>query len=321
MKKQIPVILLAVTGTALAFGLYSSNEKNKHLQSEIARAKAPVIDVAPEQNPIPAAEPAATQPEPTLQTLEVAPQAVETTEEPSATAHRMMSSVSKMMDNPTMNKVMAASQRGAVGALYADLIEYLNLNSEETTYFMDLLMTRQMKQVDMAMKMMGGNLSEDEKRALAEEVKLTSGTVKAEMEKFLNNPADVAEWEFYEKTMGERMMLSQMDQKLAGSGAALADGTYRQLLGMMHDERENFTFTSNLSDDKNMDMSAQRFSQENLQNHFNDQEQLSAAILAKAETMLTPEQYAAFADSLKTTAEMQKAQLEMAAQLFGGKGK
>jgi Spy/CpxP family protein refolding chaperone len=116
------------------------------------------------------------------------------------------------------------------------------------------------------------------------------------------------------------MMLSGVDQKLAASGAALSDETYRELLDMMHQEKTNFEFTSDLNDSKNMDMSAQRFSKENLQNHFNDQQRLNAEIKAKAESILTPEQYAAFADSLNTAEQMQKVQLEMAAQMFGGKG-
>jgi hypothetical protein len=322
MKKQIPAILLALAGIALAFGLYSSRQKNKLLQNEIAQAKAPAAAVSTEPEPqqSKAVPPAAAQPaEPVLQTLEAAPPIVEQPREQGTPARRMMSSMAKMMDNPTMNKVMEASQRGAVGALYSDMIEYLDLNAEETGYFMDLLMARQMKQVDMAMKMMGGNLGEDEKMALAEEAKQTAETVKTEMEKFLNNPDDFAEWEFYEKTMGERMMLSQMDQKLSQSDAALSDETYRDLLGMMHEERENFDFTSDLNDDKNMDLSPARFSKENLQNHFNDQTRLNAAIKAKAEAILSPEQHAAFSDSLKIAEEMQKAQLEMAAQMFGGK--
>lgn len=314
MKKKIPLMLLAIAAAALAFGLYNSSQKNKQLKNEIVRAKAPEATIATE--PPMEEQPA----EPILQTLETPEPIADKPEEQGAPARRMMTGMAQMMDNPTMNKVMEASQRGAVGALYSDLIEYLDLNTEETTYFMDLLMARQMKQVDMAMKMMGGNLSEDEKKALAEDARQTAETVKTEMEKFLNNPADVAEWEFYEKTMGERMMLSGVDQKLAASGAALSDETYRELLDMMHQEKTNFEFTSDLNDSKNMDMSAQRFSKENLQNHFNDQQRLNAEIKAKAESILTPEQYAAFADSLNTAEQMQKAQLEMAAQMFGGKG-
>ena len=230
---------------------------------------------------------------------------------------RMMKSMAKMMDNPTMNKVMEASQRGAVGALYSDLMEYLDLNREETEYFMDLLMFRQMENVELGMKMMSGELSDEEKKVLTDGIKEAGEIVKERMETFLNNPEDFAEWEFYEKTMGERMMLSQVDQKLSAADATLSDEAYRELLGMMHEEKNSFQFTSNLHDDKNMDLSAERFSTENLQNFANDIERLNENITQRAQGMLTPEQFSAFSESLKTTTEMQQAQLEMAKQMFG----
>ena len=116
-------------------------------------------------------------------------------------------SIAKMMENQTMNKVMEASQRGTISALYSDMIEYLDLNEEETEYFMDLLVYRQMKQVDMAMKIMSGQLSDEEKEALMKGVEEVQGIVTDEMKKFLNNDEDFAEFEYFEKTMSERMML------------------------------------------------------------------------------------------------------------------
>jgi hypothetical protein len=183
---------------------------------------------------------------------------------------------------------------------------------------MDLLMHRQMKNVELGMKMMSGDLSEEEKKSLAEEIKLAGETVQEEMENFLNNPDDFAEFEFYEKTMGERMMLSQMDQQLAAADASLSDEAYRELLGMMHDEKENFDFSTDLNDEKNNDLSPERFSQENLQNFADDMDRLYINIIGQAEGMLTAEQLEGFKEAIKTTGDMQKAQLDMAAQMFGG---
>jgi hypothetical protein len=175
-----------------------------------------------------------------------------------------------------------------------------------------------MKQMDLGMKMMSGQLSDEEKRALGEEIRQAQETVKEEMEKFLNNPEDYAEWEFYEKTMSERMMLSQMDKDLADRGDALSDETYHNLLGMMHDERENFQFTSDFGDQQNSDMSPQRFSKGNVQNFATDLERLNGNIGEKAKNILTAEQHKVFVSNLKTATDMQLSQLEMAAQMFGG---
>ena len=317
MKKQIPTILLGIVCVALAWGLYSSKNKNASLKSELAGLKAAKEALAAPKPTLEATPSAVVRSaeEPESQPLPVEEVAVSEAKETSG--RRMMKSMAKMMDNPTMNKVMEASQRGAVGALYSDLMEYLDLNREETEYFMDLLMFRQMKNVELGMKMMSGELSNEEKKVLTEGIEEAGEIVKEGMETFLNNPEDFAEWEFYEKTMGERMMLSQVDQKLSAADATLSDEAYRELLGMMHEEKKNFQFTSNLHDDKNMDLSTERFSTENLQNFANDIERLNGTISQRAQGMLTPEQFSAFSESLKATTEMQQAQLEMAKQMFG----
>ncbi|VGO16830.1 hypothetical protein PDESU_05422 [Pontiella desulfatans] len=320
MTKQIPAIVLAIACLALVFGLYGSKKENANLRQQIAELatgiEAWALDDFAAGMP-PETEPAMVVQNP-AQLDVVAPEVPEAPEEKEPASQRMMSSLSKMMENPTMNKVMVASQRGAVGALYSDLVEYLGLNKEETDYFMDLLMFRQMKQMDLGMKMMAGDLDEEQKQQMGKELQEAGETVKTEMEKFLNNPDDFAEFEFYEKTMGERMMLSQMDQKLSSTETALPDETYRELLGMMSDEKKNYDFSSDLHDEKNMDMSPERFSKDNIQKFSADMDALNGNIIAKAEGMLTPEQFEAFKDAIKTTAELQKSQLEMASQMFGG---
>ncbi|MCF7847820.1 MAG: hypothetical protein K9M45_03130 [Kiritimatiellales bacterium] len=321
MKKQLPIILLVAVCAGLGFWIYSSKQDTNRLKDEVARLKDVPTELAMKKadgqskekqsvsaDPVVAANPLAEEPP------------SETNKKPKPdSAQRMMRSISKMLDNPTMNKVMEASQRGALGALYENLLNDLGLNESEKQYFMELLMFRQMKNVELGMKMMSGGLSKEEQQAMTKDLKETADLVKEEMEYFLNSPEDVAEWEFYEKTMGERMMLSQVDQKLAGLDAPLSEDTYRKLLEMMHEEKKNFDFTSNLHDEKNMDMSPNRFSQENIQSFSSDVEQLNANISDKARGILTQQQFDAFSESMKASTEMQQAQLEMAAQMFGGK--
>ena len=316
MKQQWPAIILAILCIVLALGLNRANKENVELAQQIAELMVDLermsvtdtttvdttVAVVKSDSPAAAAE-----------------EVVSASDQESDAGRRMMSNMAKMMDNPTMNKVMVASQRGAIGALYTDLIDFLDLDAEETAYFMDLLMHRQMKNVDFGMKMMSGTMTDEEKKMMTEELETAGDTVKEEMEKFLNNPDDFAEWEFYEKTMGERMMLSQMDQQLSSSDAPLTDESYRELLNMMSEERENYDFSSDLNDDKNMDLSAERFSKDNIDAHANDIRTLNEQITTRAESILTPEQYTAFVKSLKSSTDMQIAQLEMVQQMFGGK--
>ena len=286
MKKQIPVALLAIICIVLAVGLAGSKKENTRLKQQITELTAASEKVFTAES-TPASEEAVVAITTTALAENLPSEETAPAEEKESAGRRMMSSMAKMMENPTMNKVMEASQRGAIGALYSDLIEYLDFDAEETEYFMDLLMFRQMKQMDLGMKMMTGDMSEEEKKTLGEELKEASETVKTEMEKFLNSPEDFDEFEFYEKTMGERMMLSSMDQKLAGSDAELSEETYREVLDMMHEEKKNFDFSSDLHDEENSDLSPERFSKENLESFGNDMDELNKAIIEQAQNILT----------------------------------
>ena len=240
MSKHIPTIILLIACIVLSVILVQTKQELSSLKQA---AQTP--EVHPEMSEdVPAADKDQVTADSTEQ-LAVAEELepVKEAEAEEQSGRRMMATMAKAMgDNPTMNKVMEASQRGAVGALYADMIEYLNLNAEETKYFMDILMQRQMTHVEFGMKLMSGEITEEEKAELMKAMKEAEETVKTEMEKFLNNADDFEEFKYYEKTMGERMMLSQMDQALAGTDHELTDETYREVLDMMHEEKKSFDF-------------------------------------------------------------------------------
>ncbi len=318
MKKHVPIIVLTLVCVILSLMLFKANREIRTLKENVhtqhattANHTLPVVA----ENETSTVQPLEKTAE--FQSLETTAPVEETSgkEEP---AQRVMKGMAEMMENPTMNKVMEATQRGAVGALYSDFIEYLGLSTEETNYFMDILMYRQMKQVDLSMKMMSGTLTPEEKEQMMAELKKAQKLTHQEMKDFLNNEDDFEEYTFYEKTMGERMMLSSMDQKLGGSEMGLSNDTYRNLLDMMHSEKKNYNFTSDLHDEENTDLSPSRFSKQNVENFGNDMDQLYSGIFTQAETMLTPEQFVAFKEAVTSTLNMQQAQLELAAQMFGG---
>lgn len=222
--------------------------------------------------------------------------------------------IADMMKNPTMNKAVIASQRGVIGAMYEDFIDYLNLTPEEADYFIDLIMYRQIKLLNL---MSAGDISADERAKLNQELLTADVLFKDNMDNFLNNPEDFAEWLYYEKTHGERMMLSQVDQILSGTEAALPDETYKSVLDMMYSEKQKF-LSDDLLDPTNVDSKPERYSQDKLLTYANETKQLNREILTQAEQMLSKEQYAAFATSLKSTTELQFMQLRQASRLLSG---
>ncbi len=326
MKKQIPALIMTVCCIGLLTALLQSNKTIKTLRAELdeqSKKKIPAetVNTAPSE-PVEtvAAIPGITSAETAEKTVQ--PESRDEKEKEPTFAdqqQRIMKTVADMRDNPTMNKVIEASQRGTMGALYGDFIEYLKLNPEETNYFMDLIMQRQMANVDFGMKLMGGEMSAEERQEMADKIHAVGEQVKKEMKNFLNSEKDFDEWRYYEKTMGERMALSQMDQKLANAGAEqLSDKEYRELLDMMYTERTEYDWTTDLHDDQKNDISPERWSKDNMQKHSADVEQLGKNILERAKAMLTPEQYESFKESLLANAALQMAQFEMAGQLLRG---
>jgi hypothetical protein len=311
MKKQIPAIILAIICIVLAIELYrTKNEVSMISQSD---AQPDAIASSPEETKPNTDAP----PEPAVgMTNQTGTGLAETVEQKETSRKRMMAGMSKAMeDNPTINKMIEASQRGAIGALYSDMIEYLGLDAEETKYFMDVLMYRQMANVDAHMKMMAGDLPEEEKAALMEKVKLANEATRTEMKKFLNEEGDFTEFEYYEDTIGERMMLSQMDQKLGD--AVLSDELYSEVLEIMHEERENYDWSTDLHDQENRDLSPERFSAENINKHIADIIALGELMDRRMQEILTPEQLAAWRESGAAMQALMEGQLQQAGMMFG----
>jgi len=236
-----------------------------------------------------------------------------------ASSQRMMRNMSEMMKNPAMNKMMVASQKGALEAMYEDLVDYLVLDEKEKKYFIDLLLTRQMARVEAGMKLMGGNLSAEDRKALQEQMKEAGKTTREEMEYFLNSEEDISEWKFYEKTMAERMAISGLEQALAQAEIPLSEGVDRKLIEVMQDEKENFEFSTDLNDEEKMDTSAERFSEDNLKKFKQDIEDLDSLIAERVVELMSTPQFEQFLKSQEQMRQMKLSQLQMAAQMFARK--
>ena len=318
MKKQIPAILLVLICIALVAMLQSQRKETARLSQKIAEMESASAQEPTRIESAPAAEHPAeiVQAGVEDETQPLGETPVPEVEGKKESNRRIMRDMMKTIgENPTINKMVEASQRGAVGALYADMIEHLGLDAEESQYFMDLLMHRQMAHVDMHMKMAAGNLTEEEILALREKTQQANETTRSEMENFLNNPEDFDEFEYYEETIGERMMLSQMDQKLGA--AALSDDTYGEVLEIMYEERESYDWSTDLHDNENTDLSPERFSQENIQKHMADMKALGVLMDQRMQEILPPEQLAAWRESGAAMEALVGGQLIQANQAFG----
>lgn len=312
---------LAIVAIGLGIALAMQSRRIGELEAEVARLEA-ASTTAPTASPdLSQPEVAVAQPDdssgedssPPTAPQNLPAKAPDTAEQE---GRRMMQSVSKMMENPAFNEMIEAQQKATMGVLYASYIDSLDLDPEQKDYFLNLLLSRQMFRAELSMKMMGGELSQAEIKALGNEMKKYDEEIGADIKHFLNSEDDWAEWEFYEKTLQERMAISGISSALAQAEIPIGPAEERRLIEVMAEEKEQYSFTSNLTDQENYDLSSERFSEENVAALAEDLEGLDASILQRATEILSAEQLAVFEKSQQQAREMQLSQIRMAAQMF-----
>jgi len=226
--------------------------------------------------------------------------------------------IDEMMKDPEMAKMMRQSQRAALDMLYGDLFKDLRLSEEELGAFKDLLVDKQMANMELGLPMMKGDLGEDEKKAMAEKLEEKQAEIDEEI-KMLLGEAAYEEFEDYSKNLGDRMLLGQYKRGLEGAGIEPLDERQEdELLAAMNEERERFEFSERFGDPDDFDLS--RFTEENINTYLKEQEELVKRVLDRSKTILTEEQFEQYKASVESQFKMQKMQMEMAAKMFGSKG-
>ncbi len=315
-------VLLFAAAIGLALFSYRQSQTIDRLEREIsdaARAISSVPAPAEAADKLPAATDArqsAAEPVPSP----AAPVVVARSEpRESAGSQRVMRDFAKMLDNPQMNEIMRASQRATLEVMYKELLDSYGLSPEERTHFMDMLMTRQMFRVETSMKMMGGEADPEEMKLLGQEMKDYDAIAKKEIDTFLNNPEDAEAFDYYEKTLQERMALSGLKASLAKAQMPLTDGADKELVRIMADQKKVHAFKSDLGDESNFDLGPERFRSENIEAYDQDLAAIHAAVAAEAAALLSHDQLEALRQTLEQMRQMQISQLKMASSMFAPK--
>jgi hypothetical protein len=233
-----------------------------------------------------------------------------------------MRAMAGMLKDPKMRDMLKAQQKAVLGPMiakqYADFFKQMNMSPEQAATFKDLVSKKMLAGADAGLSMMDDSLDASQRADLTKQIKAQTDEVDAEIKQFLGDNNYTA-YQTYEKTVQDRMSMSQFDDQLAGSDKALSPEQQSQMVQALSDARNDFNWTSGLNQPNpgaNGDF-ASLLTEDNIAKFAAEREQFDAQFLAKAQQILTPEQlvdYKAYQDQQR---ELQLMGLKMAGQMYG----
>jgi hypothetical protein len=241
---------------------------------------------------------------------------------PAATNSKPANPLAEMFKNPEMRDMIRKQQKTVLGTMvdknYADFFKSMNLTAEQSAAMKDLILDKMLGGAEMGMEMMGGEMDAEKRGALIAKMKESNEAVDGKIKELLG-PENHALYEAYEKTIPDRMAVGQLEDQLR-DGSPMNANQKDLMIAAMSEERQGFKFTTDFSDRENFteDMFS-RFTEDRMNLYFQEQDQLNQRYLARAQQILSADQFAAYQKSLKNQQEMARMGMKMAAQMFGPK--
>jgi hypothetical protein len=225
--------------------------------------------------------------------------------------------IGKMMKDPAMREMMREQQKAAIGMMYSGLFKDLNLSPDEKEKLKALLTDSQMRALEGSQALFGN----DDKAAAAEAEKQVAETKKqtdAEIKALLGDER-FAQYQDYQKNMGERMQLDQFKSRLTGDNLAMRDDQAVQMLQIMKEEKA--AVPPVLPTDQTQFPKKDTLTSENIEKQIQWMQDYNQRVLARAGNVLTPEQFKQYQTFLQEQESMQRLGMTMARQMFrSGKG-
>jgi hypothetical protein len=125
-----------------------------------------------------------------------------------------------------------------------------------------------------------------------------------------------AQYEDYQKNIGERMQLDQLKTKMAAENLPLQDDQMAQLLQVMKEEKT--AVPPVIPTDNTQVPKKELFTAENLDRQMQWMAEYNRRVLDRAGQILSPEQLKQYQEFQEQQATMQKLGMKMALQMFGG---
>jgi hypothetical protein len=221
----------------------------------------------------------------------------------------------RMMKDPNMRDMMREQQKAVINMMYGGLFKDLNLTPEQKEKFKALLTDSQMRTIESAQGVFGGGEQNvavaDLSKQMADAKKQTDADIKG-----LLGDERFAVYEDYQKSIGERMQLDQFKNQVAAESMPLREDQTAQLMQIMKEEKA--AVPPAIPTDQTQLPNKDLFTAENLDKQTQWMEDYNRRVLARAESVLSPDQFKQYQSFQEQQVSMQKLGLSMARQMFGG---
>ncbi len=223
-----------------------------------------------------------------------------------------MANLAEMLRDPAMKDMIRAQQKTTMDLFYGSFFEYLDLQPEKLESFKDLLIEKQMALMDIGLEMMDSLKDSDKRQISAERSKEITDEFNAKISEFLGE-ADYEVYQQFEQTQPERMQIQFFKQSLPVSDQLDEDQEHKLILAM-HEERTNFMFSTDFSQNENFDPA--NMTEETVTQYMDELGRVQDNYISRAGQILSETQLEKFTSAMKQQRAMQEMGMKMAIKMF-----
>lgn len=213
----------------------------------------------------------------------------------------------KMLSDPQMKKAMQTQQTMAMKQFYGDYVKAAGLTPAQADQLYELIGERQMRSMEGASAL----LKDGPEGAGATQMSEVTAKFNEDLRQMVGEDK-AAEFQTFEKTLGDRIALNQLNQQLAANGNPLTADQSKGMLEIIADERTRTPATVMQPGSTQ----AMTMSDSDVQTFLEQQAELNGRVRTRATSLLTPPQLQALEAAQKQQLEMQKMGMTMARQMF-----
>lgn len=223
--------------------------------------------------------------------------------------------MSSLVKSPMMQKIMASQTTAVLQMTYGRLMDHLELSGEEREYLQRLLVEKQTNLQNLGMQLMNPGLSGDDRSAIMTNLTEAWKSGEAKIREFLNDEADYAYYQIYNKQEPERKEVGMFEGSLK-EGELLDAATSDALANLQSESRKNFPFTVDFYNQENFGKPG-ILNSGAVQTFLDEQTKFQAGVAEKAADLLSPAQLQVYKQNQAAVRQMANMQLNSIIQMVG----